>query len=145
MIQRIQTLWLLLAALVNAGLFFFPQYKAEIMQNGVAVTQYIRVNDHYPSLLVALVITAMPVIAIFMFRNRTKQRNLALVSLVATVGFIAATLMRVSNFNNGTSAPVNGTYWIGSILPVISIIFLFMAISGIRKDEKLVKSLDRLR
>jgi hypothetical protein len=145
MIQRIQTLWLLLAALVNAGLFVFAQYKADIMQNGVAVTQYIRVNDHYPSLLVALVITALPMFAIFMYKNRTKQRNLALVSLVATVGFIATTLMRVRNFNNGTSAPVNGTYWIGSVLPVISVIFLFMAISGIRKDEKLVKSLDRLR
>ncbi len=145
MIQRIQSIWLLLAGLVNAGLFFFALYRAEVMQNGVAVMHELRVNDHYPSLLVALVITAMPLIAIFMFKSRTKQRNMALFSIVASAGFIASTLMRVSNFNNGTSAPVNGTYWIGSVLPVIAIILLFMAISGIRKDEKLVKSLDRLR
>lgn len=145
MIQRIQSLWLLLAGLINAGLFYFALYHAEVMQNGVAIMQDLRVNDHYPSLLMALVITVLPIISIFMFRNRTRQRNLVLFSVVATIGFIAFTLMRVSNFNNGTSAPVNGSYWIGSILPVISIIFLFMALNGIRKDEKLVKSVDRLR
>lgn len=145
MIQRIQSIWLLLAGLVNAGLFYFALYRADIVQNGVTITQELRVNDHYPSLLVALVITIMPLVAIFMFKNRTRQRNITLFSIVACVGFIASTLMRVSNFNNGTSAPVTGTYWVGSILPVMAIIFLVMAVNGIRKDEKLVKSLDRLR
>lgn len=145
MIQRIQSLWLLLAALVNAGLFYFALYKADMVQNGVTVVQSLRVNDHYPSLLIALVITIMPLIAFFMYKSRTKQRNMALFAVVATIGFVAATLMRVSNFNNGTSAPINGSYWIGAILPVISVVFLFMAINGIRKDEKLVRSQDRLR
>ena len=145
MIQRKQSLWLLLAALVNAGLFYFALYKSDIIQNGITVVQNVRVNDHYPSLIVALVITLIPAIAIFMYKSRTKQRNMALFAVVANIGFIASTLMRVSNLNNGTSAPVNGTYWIGSVLPIISVVFLFMAISGIRKDEKLVKSLDRLR
>jgi uncharacterized membrane protein len=53
--------------------------------------------------------------------------------------------MRVSNANNSSSAPTSGSYWIGSILPVLAIIFLIMAIRAIRNDEKLVKSMDRLR
>ena len=145
MIQRIQSIWLLLAGLVNAGLFYFAIYHAEVVENGIAVTQQLRVNDHYPSLLMALVITVLPLVAIFMFKNRTRQRNVVLFSIVACIAFIAFTLMRVSNFNNGTSAPVTGTYWVGSILPVVAIIFLVMAVNGIRRDEKLVKSLDRLR
>lgn len=145
MIQRIQTIWLLLAALCNAGLFFFEQYHAEIMTNGVASMQYVRVNDHYPSLLIALVITVMPLATIFMFKNRKRQRTMTTLCMVFTISFLSLTLMRVSNFNNGTSAPVNGTYWIGSVLPVIAVIFLALALRGIRKDEKLVKSVDRLR
>ena len=80
-----------------------------------------------------------------MFGNRKRQRTMALLSMVFTLGFLALTLMRVGNFNNGSSAPANGSYWIGSILPIISVIFLILAIRGIRKDEKLIKSLDRLR
>ena len=137
MIQRIQTLWLFLAALVNAGLFYFDLYRSDL--------KIIRVGDHYPSLLLAIVITALPLIAIFMYRSRTKQRNFVLISMLDTISFVAMILMRVTNLNDGSSAPVNGSYWIGSVLPIVSLVFLIMAIRGIRKDDKLVKSLDRLR
>jgi hypothetical protein len=145
MIQRVQTIWLLLAALCNAGVFYFEQYRANVTSAGAATTQYLKVSDHFPSLLIALVITIMPLAAIFMFGNRKRQRTMTLMSMVLTIGFISMTLMRVSNFNNGTSAPVNGSYWIGSVLPVVAIVFLILALRGIRKDEKLVKSVDRLR
>ena len=65
--------------------------------------------------------------------------------MLGTISFVAMILMRVTNLNDGSSAPVTGSYWIGSVLPIISLVFLIMAIRGIRKDEKLVKSLDRLR
>lgn len=137
MIQRIQTLWLLLAALVNAGLFYFDLYRSDL--------KVIRVGDHYPSLLLTIVITALPLLAIFMYKNRTKQRNMVLISMLGTISFVSMILMRVTNLNDGSSAPVTGSYWIGSVLPIIALVFLIMAIRGIRKDEKLVKSLDRLR
>jgi hypothetical protein len=145
MIQRKQTIWLLLAAILNALLFYFDLYRANMMENGIAVIQHLRINDHYPSLLVAIIITVLPLIAMFMYKARSRQKSLVLLSMVATIGFIALVLMRVSNYNNGTSAPVSGTYWIGAVLPVLSFILLIMALSGIRKDEKLIKSLDRLR
>lgn len=145
MIQRIQSVWLLLAALCCLSLFFFDVYHANIMVNGVATTQYIRVNDHYPSLLIALVITAMPVAAIFMYKIRKRQKAIAIFSIVAIVGFIAMTLSRVTNFNTDNPTAIDASYWIGAVLPAVAIIFLIMAIRGINKDEKLVKSLDRLR
>ncbi|RYE24972.1 MAG: DUF4293 family protein [Sphingobacteriales bacterium] len=145
MIQRKQTIWLILAAILNALLFYFDLYRANMMVNGVAITEHLRINDHYPSLLVAIVITVLPLLAMFMYKARSRQKSLVLFSMVATIGFIALVLMRVTNYNNGTSAPVSGTYWLGSIIPVLSFIFLILAFSGIRKDEKLIKSLDRLR
>jgi hypothetical protein len=38
-----------------------------------------------------------------------------------------------------------GSYWIGSVLPLVADVFLILAILAIRKDENLVKSMDRLR
>lgn len=145
MIQRIQSVWLLLAALCCLSLFFFDVYHANIMVNGAATTQYIRVNDHYPSLLIALVITAMPAAAIFMYKTRKRQKVVAIFSIVAIAGFIAMTLSRVTNFNTDNPTATDASYWIGAVLPAVAIIFLIMAIRGINKDEKLVKSLDRLR
>lgn len=146
MIQRIQSVWLLLAALCNAGLFFFDFYHADVVTNGLAAVQHLRVNDHYPSLLMALAITIMPLVAIFLFKKRKQQRTVVILSIVFTIGFISNILMRVTNFNNSvTPAPTGGSYWIGAVLPALAIIFMIMAIRGINKDEKLVKSLDRLR
>lgn len=145
MIQRIQSVWLLLAALCCLGLFFFDIYHAEIAVNGVSTIKAIRVSDHYPSLLIALVITIMPLVAIFMFKNRKRQKLISIFSIVATIGFVTMALGRVTNFNNDNPAAVNGSYWIGAVLPAIAIIFLILAIRGINHDDKLVKSVDRLR
>src|SRR5690606_14748787 len=101
--------------------------------------------DHYPSLLLAIVITVLPLVSIFMYKNRTRQRNMVLISMLLTIGFIALVLMRVTNLNDGSSAPADGTYWIGSVLPVIAVVFLVLAIRVIRKDNRLIKSLDRHR
>lgn len=145
MIQRIQSLWLLLAALVNAGLFYFDLYRADVVKNGQTVVDGLRINDHYPSLRIALVITILPLVIIFMYKQRKRQRSMAILGIVLNIGFISTVLMRVGNYTNSPAAPANGSYWIGSILPLLSMIFLFLALKGINKDDKLVKSLDRLR
>jgi len=145
MIQRKQTIWLLLAAICSACLFFVDFYHAHVNVNGTDTITYLRVNDHYPSLLMVLVMAVLPFIDIFMYKNRKRQRALAIVSIVANAGFVSMMLSRVTNFNKTVPAPTDGTYWIGAILPLISMLFLILAISGINKDEKLIKSLDRLR
>ncbi|MBS1772715.1 MAG: DUF4293 domain-containing protein [Bacteroidetes bacterium] len=147
MIQRIQSVWLLLAALCNAGLFYFDFYHAELNNSGVLLNTSIRVNDHYPSMLIALAITILPLVAIFLFKQRKRQRTMVALCMIFTIGFISEMIMRVTNFSNSIAPQSAGTtsYSIGAVLPVIAIIFMFMAIRGINKDEKLVKSLDRLR
>ena len=142
MIQRKQSLWLLVAALLNAGVFIFDLYRADVTVNGIADHKVLRVADHYPPLLIALVMTLLPVVTIFMFSNRKRQVGMSAVSMVGTLSFISMMLMRVKNIS---PAPAAGSYWIGAVLPVAAVIFIVMAIVGIRKDEKLVRSVDRLR
>lgn len=142
MIQRKQSLWLLIAALLNAGVFLFGLYRYHIMENGIDTPKEVRVNDHFPSLIIALVMTLLPLVAIFMFRNRKRQITLTFVSILSVGSFITIALSRTKGLN---ALPSSESYWIGSILPVAALVFLFMAIFGIRRDENLVKSMDRLR
>jgi hypothetical protein len=153
MIQRKQSLWLLLAALLNAGVFYFDLYRMHFIThstvNGADTTidtiGQLTVSEHFPSLLVAIIMTVLPFITIFMYKQRKRQVSLSLISILTVVSFIALVLWRVANLAKLPVPPTTGSYWIGAVLPVVSFVFLILAISGIRKDDKLVKSVDRLR
>ena len=145
MIQRTQSLWLFLAALLNAGVLYFDLYRTHTVVNGVDTLGQIRVSDHYPSLLIAVVMALIPLVTIFLFNNRKRQIRMTAFGMVAIASFISLLLVRVNNLSKLVPPPTSGTYWIGSVLPVIALVFLFMAMMGIRRDDKLVKSVDRLR
>lgn len=145
MIQRIQTLWLLVAGLVNAGVFYFPLYRGHVQTEGVDTLKYLTVGPKLTLVLIAIVMTALPVIAIAMFGNRKRQKRMVTVSIVATLSFIAAAMTQVTPFLEANAGISNDSYWIGMVLPFISIVFLVLAFMGIRKDDKLVRSTDRLR
>jgi hypothetical protein len=145
MIQRIQTLWLFLAGLTNAGVFYFDLYRGYIHNNGVDTLVSLRVGPKLFLLLIAIIMTALPFIAIAMFNNRRRQRSMTVAGALATVGFIAAAMSQTTPFLEANKGIANDSYWIGMVLPFISIVFSILAVRGINKDQKLVKSLDRLR
>ena len=145
MIQRIQSLWLLLAGLLNTGILFFDLYKYNIVLDGLSITKSLKVSDHYVSLVMVVLIALLPIVALFLFTNRKKQMGITVISMISCMLFISMTLWRVTGINKLVPPPSSGNYWIGAVLPVIAILFLVLALSGIKKDEKLVKSMDRLR
>ena len=153
MIQRKQSIYLFIAAMLNAGVFYFSLYTYHIFTSTATTTGTtntdtlfeIKVNDHYPLLLIAVVMTILPLITIFMFGNRKRQTRLSFISILAILSFITMALNKVAHLSTLNPPPTHGSYWLGSILPAISLVFIFLAIFGIRRDEKLVKSVDRLR
>lgn len=147
MIQRIQSIWLLLAALFGVGLFLFGILNITYTDKGVEVTQTLKILEYsYLLAVLAIAIVALPMVAIFMFKNRKQQINLAVLAIVLNIGFIAYYLMGLESFKTAHVPPINSSaFGVASFMPIASIIFLFLAIGGIRKDQKLVKSLDRLR
>lgn len=145
MIQRKQSIWLLLAALLSAGVLMFDLYRGEISIGEMTEHKVLRVADHYPSLLIALVMAILPFVTIFMFGNRKRQITMSAVSILSTISFLAMMLNRVTNLSKQTPPVTGGSYWVGAVLPVLAIVFLVLAIAGIRRDEKLVRSTDRLR
>ncbi len=152
MIQRIQSIWLFLAAIISALLFLDWYtgyvYQADIPSGFGATVRTWRVTEHFPTLLIAVVMTVIPLIALFMFKNRKRQRALVIVGIFSCISFITVNLMHIHNLETTLTPPPvtgSGSYLPASVLPAVVIVFLVFAISGIRKDEKLVRSADRLR
>lgn len=135
MIQRIQSVFLFLAAIVSlviSNLVDLWKQGAEWMQS----------NDY--TLIFAMFLSSgiLSFVVIFLYRNRKRQLIYNYINIflnVVLVGLLAYDLY------NLPGEGVNSQKGIGLILPLISIILLFMANSGIKKDEKLVKSIDRIR
>jgi peptidoglycan/LPS O-acetylase OafA/YrhL len=140
MIQRKQSLWLLLAALINAGVFFFDLFTRHTVVNGVETIEPYRANQHFPLLLIGIVMTALPLVTIFMFGDRKRQVRMCFAAIIAIISFVSKTLM-----DTKVDPPTTITYAVGAVLPVVALVFVVLAIIAIRKDERLVRSMDRLR
>jgi hypothetical protein len=143
MIQRKQSLWLLLAALFNAGVLYFDLYRVTSNGNHEVIYRLRVPNDAF-SMLLMLFIVMLPLVSIFMFKDRKRQSLMAYAGMGMVVAFIANMLRNVSNLT-GFPAMSEGNFWIGSVLPVFGLFFIILAVMGIRHDERLVKSMDRLR
>jgi hypothetical protein len=142
MIQRIQTVWLFLAALVMACIFYFPVYQFK----GTPAQLPMTIGNDFVGIILAGISIILSLVTIFRFKNRKNQSGLTWLNILVTIGLQAWLFFKITNFRSDpANSTLQGYYWIGTFLPLVTIILLFMAKSGIRKDEKLVKSLDRLR
>jgi hypothetical protein len=141
MIQRKQTIWLLLAAI-----FAFLYTQVPLYEAITAMGEEIKFIPTQSLLLfaVAIGVGLIAVTAIFLFKKRPTQFKLSLVGLLLSILLIALEVWQIENFkSNTTVAKANYSY--GSLLPIAMVVLFILAIQGIRRDEKLVKSLDRLR
>ena len=155
MLQRIQSIYLFLASLVLFALFLFPLVHnvyvdgkpLTIMVTGVfqdangqqAHTQY------FVALTAATVIVGLiPLIIIFLYKNRKQQIALCYSAILVIIGYSFWTAQEVKKVMG--SVQIDTHNWgIGLLLGSISILLIVLALKAIQRDEKLVKSADRLR
>jgi len=133
MIQRIQSLWLFLAALAAAGLLYFNLYTYHTLENAVDTVRQFKANDQYGLFVLAILLIILPFVSIFLFKNRKRQKGLTILGIVVSIGFIALMIMEITNLRNTTPPPSSGSYGVGAIMPILSIVFMFLALSGIRR------------
>lgn len=155
MIQRRQSIFLLFAALSIFALYLFPLVhnipvdgkSLTISVTGVSEVQN-GVLTHTQTFLALSIVTAIvgliPLYAIFQYKNRQAQIAYCYSAMLVVIGFTFWVEKTVSSITNGASIAM-ANFGIGVLLSSISLIFLVGAIRGIRRDEKLVKSADRLR
>ena len=136
MIQRIQSLWLLLASAAAFASYKFPYYSGT-NQKGVADYQ-LNASENFLLIVFTGIIGVMALFLIFLFRNRTLQLRLCLLGIILEALLIFFYYREVKTFSTGTLS-------LTSILQTIVIIGFFLAARAINKDEKMVKESDRLR
>lgn len=141
MIQRIQSVWLLLAAITAFTYTQVPLFSGVLPDT--TEMNFVATED---LLLFALAVAVglLAATAIFLFKNRPLQMRLSLFGLLGSVALIALEVMKLDRFKIDNSL-TTGTYAWGSLLPIGLIVFFILAWRAIRKDQKLIKSLDRLR
>jgi hypothetical protein len=139
MLQRIQSIWLLLAAAFDAVTFRFPFFSGDWLGDEPATKTVYLDAQTTPWLLIMTVLTGiLAFVNIFLFDNRKLQLKLCFLGIFLTVVLLVMYFQEMANFKDGSIA-----FWVVFYFAILGCYIL--AARGIRKDEKLIKSMDRLR
>lgn len=144
MIQRIQSIFLFLASGSFLALFGIPFAKSESAMTGIFEDKVYNIFDH--PVLIALVAIGglLSILAIFLFKNRKLQIKMGYGIITISVLLVIVILLLIIQDNTSGQVPeIKEGLGIG--MPVLAIIFGLLANRSIKKDDKLVKSMDRLR
>jgi len=136
MIQRIQTLWLLLASICAFASVKLPFYFGSLEVPGPTIT--ITPYDNFMLLVFVIATALMALVSIFLFSNRSLQIKMCIVGLVLSLANLMHYFLYMKNFKTGGLS-------LYSALSFLVPVFFILAIISIYKDQKLLKSLDRLR
>lgn len=151
MIQRIQSVYMLLAAAIMVIFYFFP--IAVFSTNEFAFEFY---NCHIthpenleppvallPLAILPFISVLMSLVVIFMYKNRKLQRRLNKVNLLVLLLVVVAVVFYFFRIGNLLQGDVR--YGFSGILPLIGMVLVFMANKAIKNDDNLVKAADRIR
>lgn len=136
MIQRIQTFFLAIVALAAGILPFLLNLWVD-----AEGTQFFAKNKVW-ILVVFLGSATLALISIFLYKNRQNQFVTNRLNMILNLFLLGFFVYRSLNLSGETNVSEKG---IGMLIPVFSIVFLVLSNRAIKKDEDLVKSVDRLR
>lgn len=155
MIQRIQSIYLFLASVLIFALYLFPlAHNVEL--NGILTTikvtglyQMVNGQETHTEVFVALtavtaIIGLIPLIIIFLYKNRKKQITFCYSAILVIIGYSFWMAQTVKGITGSITIGTNNM-GIGLFLSSLSIVMLIFAAKAIQRDEKLVRSADRLR
>lgn len=136
MLQRIQSVWLLLAAVCAFASFRFPFYSGTNAKG--VIDAELTATGSFLIMLTTIAVAGLALITIFLFKKRTLQR------LLCVVGIVMEALL-IFLYYRESDLFLKGNYSLTAIVHLLILYFFIMAFRGISKDEKLVKDSDRLR
>ncbi len=150
MIQRIQSLYL---ALVIAGcicMFFFPvanftDYQFTLLGAKLLTKEPMHLLEinAIPLVIINIIIAVLSLIIIFQYKNRPRQFRLSRILILTNVMLIVVIFFFTDLIEK--KLVETSRYSVSAVIPLITLLLSFLASRGIRKDEELVKSSDRLR
>jgi hypothetical protein len=143
MLQRIQSIWLLLVSICIFASLKIAYYTGNIVPEGDmtnVVKTFTELNGMYNIITNILTVTigVLSLITIFLYSNRKLQLKLIFVGIMLEILLFAEYQVSIKKFTEGSIA-------IGSMLQFLVLIFFYLAIKGISKDNKIIADSDRLR
>jgi len=145
MIQRIQSIFLLLSGASLGSTFVLPFADSSApVANTLFADSLFSVFDSMPLMIGFGLAALLAVVAIFLFNNRKLQKNIATASAILTLGSVAFAIwqyMAQADLLSGITIDDEP----GLFLPVVGFVLSILAVRFINKDERLVRSADRLR
>lgn len=152
MLQRIQSLYLFLAICLNLSVFWLDLAQIKLNDLFHNFDLYALVDSDtgaelYSTLILSMMCTlsmVLSLIVIFMFKKRQMQIKLSQLNLFIQAGLIATIFFIV----DGAAAELGSNevvYEAGAFMTIPPILFIYLAIRAIKKDEALVRSADRIR
>ncbi len=148
MIQRVQTLWMILAAILAFLTIKFSFYSGTLVLDNTAnaVTSLatdgsyhvLRATDSFLILILTSALGTGIIINIFLFKQRSVQMRITLVAILLEFLIVFLYIRETNKYSQG-----NFNIW--SALHIFIVLFLIFAAKGIYKDSKLIKDSNRLR
>ena len=148
MIQRVQTLWMILAAILAFLTIKFSFYSGTLVLENTAnaVTSLatdgsyhvLRASDNFLILILTSALGTGIIINIFLFKQRSVQMRIILVAILLEFLIVFLYIRETNKYSQG-----NFNIW--SALHIFIVLFLIFAAKGIYKDSKLIKDSNRLR
>lgn len=140
MIQRQQTLWLLLSTVAALLSYMFPFVTGTEPVEKTNMQKVVDVDaaSNFFLLILTGASLVLSTVIIFLFKNRKQQMQLCLAGLFLSVLIVILYILQMNKL-------VKPTLALSCILPFAVVAGYFMAFRNIRRDEKLIKTLDKLR
>ena len=154
MIQRIQTLYLLIVTAFMSLTLFTPIATFTVASGDVYTLSAFALSSGEQSQssvwmgIVLVLATVLPLVTLFLYKNRQLQLRLCgaeVVLLIGAVAFVAIYFwLAGANALDSLGVEQRSLGW-AAIMPLLSLVLAFLAARNIFKDEILVRSLDRIR
>ncbi|GHV00688.1 membrane protein [Bacteroidia bacterium] len=154
MIQRIQSVYLALAAVMMGLMFVFPLgdflggiERFHLTPTGLYSSEGVRVAQTLPMAMLSVVATLLPLVVIFLYRDRRLQMRLCVAEMILLFGeqlMVCLWLWRSLRSMSGFS-PCGYHFSVASALPIVAFVVVWLAMKSIARDEALVRSVDRIR
>lgn len=147
-IQRIQSVYLLIAVILMVVFAFVPALTFELADKTVlygALETGRAGNLHINPLLITLIIliSLLAFIDIFLYKNLQRQMTVCFVDIIIGLAMLVAIGIQAFVVGNREGWTVSWQWYV--LLPVLSIIFLMMAHKAMSRDKKKLLDADRLR
>ena len=144
MIQRIQSIFLFLAAAAFFLLLELPFASTEQVSSGFFGDKVYDVMDHPFLLILVGAGGVLALVALFMYKKRSTQTKLGYFVIILSILVpLIAYLLFINEPGHTATATINDE--VGIYLPLIALVMAILANIFIKKDEKVVRSMDRLR